>query len=224
VEKLPEFFKMIYETALAIKPDAVVEICPCGTAYAFHTMPYMNQPVSSDPMSSWQIRLKGKTFKALMGRDAPYYGDHVELSDNGTDFASTVGVGAVVGTKFTWPDDRHEHDNYVLTPEKEKHWKKWVDIYQQEMLPRGQYLGTLYDIGYDRPETHVVRKSDTLYYAFYAEQFDGTIDLRGLNTAVATYDVIDYVRGEKLGTVATASPELTTSFEDHLLIKCLPVD
>ena len=30
---------------------------------------------------SWQVRLKGKTLKALMGPSAAFAGDHVELSD-----------------------------------------------------------------------------------------------------------------------------------------------
>ena len=46
-------------------------------------MPYMNQAVASDPKSSWQVRHKGKTIKALMGPSAAYAGDHVELSDDG---------------------------------------------------------------------------------------------------------------------------------------------
>ena len=32
VEALPAFFKMIYDTARSIKPDALVEFCPCGTS------------------------------------------------------------------------------------------------------------------------------------------------------------------------------------------------
>lgn len=222
VEKLPEFFKMIYETARSIKPNAVIEICPCGTAYAFHTMPYMNQPVSSDPTSSWQIRLKGKTLKGLMGRDLPYYGDHVELSDNGTDFASTVGIGAVVGTKFTWPEDRHEHDRYELTSEKELLWQKWVSLYKEHMLPKGLYMGELYDIGYDKPETHVIKKGKNLYYAFYSENFDGRLDLRGLDKTIERYEVIDYVADKYLGQVNSTSSHLDISFKNYLLVKCSP--
>ncbi|MGA8184140.1 MAG: glycoside hydrolase family 36 protein, partial [Terriglobia bacterium] len=103
VEAMPQFFKAIYDTALSIKPDALVEFCPCGTAYSFYTMPFMNMSVASDPTSSWQVRLKGKTLKALMGDSIAYFGDHVDMSDGGDDFASTVGVGGVVGTNFTWP-------------------------------------------------------------------------------------------------------------------------
>jgi alpha-galactosidase len=65
-EKIPQFYKAIIETAWSINPNAVIQICPCGTSYSFYNLPYMNQTVASDPTSSWQIRLKGKTLKALM--------------------------------------------------------------------------------------------------------------------------------------------------------------
>ena len=32
VEALPDFFRAIYETAQSVKPGALVEFCPCGTA------------------------------------------------------------------------------------------------------------------------------------------------------------------------------------------------
>jgi len=62
-----------------------------------------NSSVASDPTSSFQVRSKGKTIKVLMGDDVPYFGDHVELSDNLDDFASTLGVEGVVGTQFVLP-------------------------------------------------------------------------------------------------------------------------
>lgn len=70
----------------------------------------------TDPTSSWQTRLKGKTYKALLGKTA-YYGDHVELSDEGNDFATQTGIGAVPGTKFTWPKDNPyaTEGKFVLT-------------------------------------------------------------------------------------------------------------
>ena len=49
VEALPDFFRAIYETAQAVKPGALVEFCPCGTAYSFFTMPHFNMSVASDP-------------------------------------------------------------------------------------------------------------------------------------------------------------------------------
>lgn len=221
VEKLPEFFEMIFETALAHKPDAVVEICPCGTAYSFFNLPFMNQAVSSDPLSSWQIRLKGKTLKALMGPSAPYYGDHVELSDSLSDFASTVGIGGIVGTKFTWPVGAKKNSKIDLTAEKEKIWSKWVRVYDEKMLPTGIYRGELYDIGYDRPETHAIAKNGSMFYAFYAENFDGTVELRGLEKG-HNYSVTDYVNGTQLSPVSGENHTLPVSFKQFLLIEVSP--
>lgn len=222
VAKIPEFYKAIIETAVSINPEAVVQICPCGTSYSFYNLPYMNQTVSSDPTSSWQIRMKGKTLKALMGYSSPYFGDHVELSDNGSDFASTVGVGGIVGTKFTYPADRHDHQNYLLTEEKEANWKKWLDIYKENLLSKAVYKGELYDIGYDKPETHAIQKGDTLFYAFYADEWNGEIELRGLENK--NYNVIEYVDNSELDTINGNSPKINLSFKKYLLIKAVPVN
>lgn len=221
-EGLPLLFKAIIETALSIKSDAVIQICPCGTNYSFFNLPYMNQTVSSDPESSWQVRLKGKTLKGLMGCNSPYFGDHVELSDSGKDFASTVGIGGIVGTKFTYPTDRLEHKNHLLTPEKEIIWKKWLDIYKTNMLSKGCYRGELYDIGYDKPEAHVIQKSDTLFYAFYADSWNGDIELRGLSNG--KYKITDYINNKDMSQVEGANPKINCKFEKYLLIKAVPIE
>ncbi|MFC1785052.1 glycoside hydrolase family 36 protein, partial [Candidatus Neomarinimicrobiota bacterium] len=230
VEAVPKLFKVIYETALEINPEAVVEICPCGTAYSFFNLPYMNQPVSSDPESSWQIRHKGKTLKGLMGPKTAYYGDHVELSDGRNDWATTVGIGGVIGTKFTWPADEMlnmsrgrpaRKSNVALTAEKEEIWKKWLKIYNENMLPTGNYLGTLYDIGYDKPETHAIEKDGTLYYGFYADEFSGPVELRGLSEAI--YKITDYVNNIELGQVEGTNATINIDFNQYLLIKAEPV-
>ena len=56
-----------------------------------------------------------------------------------------------------------------LTPEKEKHWKKWIDIYQSKMLSQGEFLD-LYTYGYDSPEAYAIEKDGRMYYAFYAPE------------------------------------------------------
>ncbi len=221
VEMLPAFFKSIYETAREIKPHAVIENCPCGTCMSFYNMPYTNQTVASDPTSSWQIRLKGKTYKAIMPQTA-YYGDHVELSNGGDDFASSFGIGAVLGTKFTWPKDNpYVKENNVLTPEKEKIWKKWFSLYNKMMLSKGDYLGELYDIGYDIPETHVIKKGDTLFYAFYNKNWKGDVSLRGMSET-KSYMVSDYFNNSSLGTVSGNSPQIQLSVNGFLLLKAVP--
>ncbi len=222
IEMLPLFFKAVYDAAREKKAHAVIENCPCGTCMSIYNMPYTNQVVSSDPTSSWQIRLKGKTYKAIMPQTA-YYGDHVELSDGGTDFASSFGIGAVLGTKFTWPaDNPNQEESQLLTPEKEKTWKEWFTLYNEKMLSREPYLGELYDIGYDKPETHVIAKGDTLFYAFYNENWTGNIILKGLNEAI-DYQAIDYVNKEEIATFGGNDPVIDATFTGYLLLSVFPL-
>jgi alpha-galactosidase len=204
-----------------IDPNAVIELCPCGTAYSAFNFPSMNQAPASDPESSWQVRHKGKTLKALMGPSAPFAGDHVELSDRHDDFASTVGIGAVVSTKFTWPVDPKPKDSFLLTPEKEGVWRRWIALYREKMLPLGIYRGELYDIGFDRPEAHAVEKDDRLYYAFFAERWSGPVSLRGLQSG--SYRIHDYVSERDLGIVSGTKNLLPVTFERFLLLEAIPV-
>ena len=135
VEAMPAFFKMIFDTARAIKPDALVEFCPCGTAFNYYTLADINMSVASDPRGSWQVRTKGKTLKALHGDALAYFGDHVELSDGHADFASTVGIGGVVGTQFTWPPGSAARTRLDLLPDKEAVWQKWVNFTIRRCFP-----------------------------------------------------------------------------------------
>jgi alpha-galactosidase len=219
-EALPDFFRELYETARSVKPEALVEFCPCGTAYSFFTMPHFNMSVASDPESSFQIRSKAKTLKALMGDNVPYFGDHVELSDGASDFASTVGVGGVVGTQFVLPNLVKKHSTSDLTPEREKVFEKWLTIYKDKMLSRGEYLGDLYDIGFDRPETHVIRKGGEMYYAFFARHWSGSIELRGLQDR--TYHIVDYVNNKDFGSVHGPKATIPAHFDQHLLLEAQP--
>ena len=217
IEQLPAFYKGIFETARKINPNAVVQNCPCGTAMNFFNMPYMNQAVSSDPLSSWQIRLKGKVYRAIFDKIA-YYADHVELSDNGNDFPTQIGVGAVVGSKFTYPRDNPDVKiSYLLTPEKEAWFKKWVGIYNDKMLSKGEYLN-LYDLGYDKPETHVIEKEGKMYYAFYADDWDGEIVLKGLENK--KYTVCEYTDDSLENyQVDGSDPVINISFKGSYLIE-----
>jgi alpha-galactosidase len=220
VEALPDFFRVIYDTAQAVKPGSLVEFCPCGTAYSFFTMPHFNMSVASDPGSSFQVRSKAKTLKALMGDTVPFFGDHVELSDGADDFASTVGVGGVVGTQFVLPALADKKSTSDLTPAREKEFEKWLRIYRDKMLSQGQYVGGLYDIGFDVPEAHVIRKDQTMYYAFYAKHWKGPIELRGLDDR--NYSVVDYVNGRPLGTLSGKNAHLMVEFSKHLLVEARP--
>ncbi|MBB5716630.1 glycoside hydrolase family 36 protein [Sphingomonas aerophila] len=226
-EKLQDFWKAIYDEAIAANPQSVVEICPCGDSFAFHNIPAMNNTPASDPESSWQVRLKGKTFKALMGPSAPYSGDHVELSEGGDDFASTYGIGAIPSTKFTWPKPTsHPTDTlppggFVLTSEKEKVWRHWLELYRANRLAEGTYLGGLYDLGFDKPEGHAVAKNGAMHYAFYAKQWDGPIELRGLGTG--SYALADAFTGRSLGRATAGRNRISATFERFMLVTATPV-
>jgi alpha-galactosidase len=220
VESLPHVFQKIFDTARSIKPDALVEFCPCGTSYSFFTMPFYNMSVASDPKNSWQVRLKGKTLKALMGDETAYFGDHVELSDGADDFASTIGIGGVVGSEFVLSALAEKKSKSELTPGREKQFAKWLRIYNDNMPSTGKYLGTLYDIGFDKPEAHAIRKDNIIYYAFYAKIWNGDVQLRGL--ADREYSVVNYETGKTLGKVHGPSATVAAPFRQHLLLRAIP--
>ena len=241
-EQMPTYFGKIYKEARAYKPDAVIQVCPCGCAVNYWLLPQINQAVASDPMSSRQVRMKRKAY-AAMAPDLAYYGDHVELTDGGNDFASQIGTGSVIGTKFTYPKDNpySPDGSFLLTPEKEALVKKWVKIYKENNLSRGEYLN-LYTWGYDYPEAHVIRQNDALYYAFYVDPiapegamdpahvdattvpeptYSGTIELRGLE-AGKTYTAVEYTADEPRSfEVSGADPKIEVSFERSYLIKVM---
>jgi len=181
-----------------------------------------------------QVRRRIKMYKALLGPEAAVYGDHVELSgmsptghggwsEHGSDFASTLGTGGVLGTKFVWPDPGPKFKPVLLTAEKEAHWKKWIALYNEKMLSKGEFRD-LYVYGYDSPEAYAIEKDGKMYYAFFAPAekpaFEGEVELRGLKPG--TYQVVDYAEGKDLGTVqaeAGNAPRLKTEFKDHLLLE-----
>ena len=218
VEGMPLFFKALYDTARQVKPDALVEFCPCGDAYSFFTMPFFNMSVASDPESAYQVRTKGKSLKALQGDSVAYFSDHVDMYKD--DFASALGVGAVLGTNFVWPEGSADRKRGDLTPAREQNFEKWLHIYKEKMLSRGEYVGTLYDIGFDKPETHAIRKDGSMYYAFFAPEWRGEVTLRGLS--IGAYRVTDYENGKDLGSVHGPTATLDVQFAKHLLLEAKP--
>jgi alpha-galactosidase len=145
----------------------------------------------------------------------------VEMSDGGEDFASTLGIGGVVGTNFAWPGaPGKKNPKLLLTPQREATWAFWVKLYQARRLSEGEYLGELYDIGFDRPEAHAVRKGGVMSYAFFANRHRGSVELRGLEAK--RYRVRDYETGREHGTVEGPLARLAVDFERHLLLEAVP--
>ena len=225
VARMPEFFGNIYERVRSMKPGAVIQLCPCGCAINFYHLRHFNQAVASDPTSSAQVRMKAKAYRAL-NNDLAFYADHVELTDGGLDFASQFGVGGVPGSKFTWPAANPDvaGDGYLLTPEKEALLKKWIGLYNSLMLSKGLYLN-LYDMAFDKPEAHVIAKDRKLYYAFYADRWDGApVELRGLEPG-RKYKVREYASdaGETF-IVDSSDPLVYPKFTGSWLIEASPCD
>jgi alpha-galactosidase len=109
-----------------------------------------------------------------------------------------------------------------LTPEKDTIWKKWIALYNEKMLSKGEFRD-LYVYGYDSPEAYAIEKDGKMYYAFFAPEngtFKGDVELRGLKPG--SYHVVDYVDGKDLGTVQAAdgaTPKLKAEFKEHLLLE-----
>ena len=237
VNAMGEVYKTIFETTRSIKPESVTQACPCGTPPSLAWLPFIDQAVTADPVGGVQVRRRIKMYKALLGPQAAVYGDHVELSsmtrvgangwsEHGADFASTVGTGGVVGTKFVWPDPGPKYKAVSLTPEKDAHWKKWIALYNEKMLSKGEFLD-LYTYGYDAPEAYAIAKDGKMYYAFFSPtengSYAGEVELRGLKPG--KYHVVNYAEGKDLGSVQAESgnaPRLKTEFKEHLLLEVSP--
>lgn len=236
VNAMGEVYKTIFQTTRAIKPESVTQACPCGTPPSLAWLPFIDQAVTADPVGAVQVRRRIKMYKALLGPAAAVYGDHVELSEmtplgngnwseHGADFASTLGLGGVPGTKFVWPDPGPKFKPVALTSEKEDHWKKWIGLYNEKMLSKGEFRD-LYVYGYDIPEGYAIAKDGKMYYAFFAPEnglYKGEVELRGLKPG--NYEVVDYADGKDMGTVQVEAGKPTrmkSEFKEHLLLEVSP--
>ena len=241
-----QIMKVIYETAMECNPDAVIMNCPCGTPMTPQWMVWQNQAVTVDPWTSWVNRGVFKEMKGLFGPTAPVVLDHIEISDEGDDF-SILGVGGVPATRFT-PSGRDvtneiEDRIFEVKPFEKKLelWKHWFHLYNSMRLSEGEYLN-LYDIIYDKPETHVICKGEVLFYALYPGEPDGIEDdggieyrekkdtkhwkgsftFRGLKHNTG-YQVRDWEFDKDLGVINSNFPTMDFNIDHHLLLELTPV-
>jgi alpha-galactosidase len=229
VNAMGDVYKEIFQTTRALKPQSVTQSCPCGTPPSLAWLPFLDQAVTADPVGAVQVRRRIKMYKALLGPESAVYGDHVELSamtrvgddwkEHGDDFASTIGTGGVVGTKFVWPDPGPKFKAVNLTAAKEERWKKWIGLYNQKMLSKGEFED-LYVTGYDTPEGYAIAKDNKMYYAFFSPDWKGELELRGLKPG--KYRVHEYSEGKDLGPVtaeANGVAKLKAEVTEHLLVE-----
>ena len=236
--RFPEFWRMVKQVSDECRPGATVMFCPCGTTYNLHAMPYYDMPVASDPSGSWQVRTKGAVFKALMAPDCAFHGDHVELSDRERDFASTVGIGGIVDTKFTWPPGSSNPSvfkpggNFDLLPEGEQRLKSWLEAMKRERLDQAVYTLGDYRFGFDPVEMHVLDAGSRRYYSCYAwtkpgedslgARWSGRLEIRGLTQGTwkaTVWSEAGEVCHRDLGVLTPGSSFLEASFTGNLLIR-----
>ncbi|OGF97464.1 MAG: hypothetical protein A2Z86_03525 [Candidatus Glassbacteria bacterium GWA2_58_10] len=136
-----------------------------------------------------------------------WYGNAIQ-----EDFESAMGTGAQVTTFFA-----------DLSPQQMEKWKRWFGLYRQMGLSSGEYLN-LYDLAFDIPEAHLVRKNGKLYYGFFADNWSTgrPLELRGLDRD-KSYRVRDWVNGVELGTVQGSKPLVHQAFKVHLLLEATPI-
>jgi alpha-galactosidase len=217
-EQLPTVFAEISADLHALKSDPFLEVCVCAVPHSPYIMPYYPLANASDPRSNAQARQRVKAEKAIRG---PRFavGDAYQVPADewtGTSlkeaFETAMGVGAGLTTFYADLDGRQR----TL-------WQRWFGQYRDLGLGSGEYLN-LYDVAFDLPEGHVVRRGTDLYYGFFAANWPATqkIELRGLDPGTR-YEVFDYGRNVALATISGATPFVTAGFTDNLLLRVRPI-
>jgi alpha-galactosidase len=162
--------------------------------------------------------------KALRGGKSPVgdgYVDKMDYNELAGEPAQSVAIGSVI-TSLRWEVDEVGG---------EKHAQNWMNLYYSEEISSGDYLG-LYDIAYDSPEGHVVRKDDgSLYYSFFDDApFEKEVELRGLDPQ-KKYRMIQYEEGVELGNVSGSEALVSIQSKKgnsqgdpvyYQVIKCVP--
>lgn len=218
-EQWPVLFQKIREVARALRPGFRVELCPCGITPTFHLATAFEQSTGSDP-ADHQVTARVKFLKAMFGPRSPVLQEYVGLwgqkEPNGKPygfraelFPRAIGTGEVPSTFTTALGKTHAN---------------WMALYNRIRPAEGEYLN-LYDIRWENPEGHVIKKGSQFYYAFFSqtpgEKFTGTVELRGLDSR--RYKLADYVTGREMGEVSGPNASLQVDLKDALLLLAEPV-
>ncbi|MCF6224483.1 MAG: alpha-galactosidase [Flavobacteriaceae bacterium] len=218
-QAVPKVFEVIDVTLKKHNKEAIHEVCICAVAHSPYNMPYYDLASASDPINLLQTRRRIKVEKAIHGPTFAV-GDCYQVPDDEWSgfsvpqaFESAIGTGAQATTFYT-----------DLDSVQYQHWNRWFKDYTKLKLSSAAYTN-LYDIAYDSPEVHVVKKGEEIYYGIYADLWSktDTIELRGLKQGV-NYSVFDYANKRKLGNVNGNHPFINVGFRDFLLIFLKPED
>jgi len=218
VENYPLMQKTVYETFARLKPKGfVVAFCFDGVVPFFYQHHYTTRPwPNADQTSEKQARWKQKLYKAIFGPERVLLDDHSDVKylsgKQGTWYLgpiSGLAMGSVLETAIGPGYDYQNH-----------HYDEIFAAYHREMLPDGGEYLSLYNVIHDKPECHVVRKDGSLYFGFFADKFDGTLELRGLKDGTY-YRVVDYVQGREYPNVKASGSKarLALRFDCYLLLR-----
>ncbi len=216
-EATPKVFKIIDVTLKKHNKKAIHEVCVCAAPHSPYAMPYYDIASASDPVNLVQTRRRIKVEKAI---HSPTFavGDCYQVPDDEWSgfsvpqaFESAIGTGAQVTTFYTDLDSAQHW-----------HWNRWFKEYNRLKLSSAEYIN-LYDLAFDKPEIHVVKKGGSFFYGIYANLWSktDTIELRGLTQNI-NYTVFDYANKRNLGTVNGSNPFMHVGFRDYLLLQLTP--
>jgi alpha-galactosidase len=217
-QAVPKLFQMIARTLHELKPDPYNEVCICSLPHSPYNMPYYDIANASDPINTFEVRSRIKVEKAIRGGTFAV-GDCYQVpiqewtgASVPESFESAIGTGGQLTTFYAHLDDRQK----AL-------WNRWFHEYRNLGLSQAEYVN-LYDLAFDKPEVHVVRKGQEMYYGIFADVWPWrrAIELRGLDKD-KTYEVYDYGNRRELGTVKGSDPHLRIAFKDSLLVRVRPV-
>ena len=216
-QAVPKVFETISKTLHELKPDPYNEVCICSLPHSPYNMPFYDIANASDPLTPWQVRSRIKVEKAIRGAtfavgdcyQVPiheWYGSSVPEA-----FESAIGTGGQLTTFYVNLDERQK----AL-------WNRWFHEYGELGLSHSEYVN-LYDLAFDKPEGHVVRKGSEMYYGFFADYWPHTaaIELRGLDKA-RSYEVYDYGNRRMLGQIQGSDPRIHAGFKENLLLRVRP--
>ncbi len=217
-QAMPKLFEMIQTTLRRLKPGSLHEVCICSLPHSPYYMPYYDLANASDPVSAQQARGRVKVEKAIRGGTFPV-GDCYQVPMHEwtgysvpESFESAMGTGAQLTTFYRRLDDRQR----AL-------WTRWFREYRELDLSHAEYVN-LYDLAFDKPEVHVLRKGQDLYYGIFADVWPRDkfkIELRGLDPH-RTYAIYDYANRRSLGLLDGVNPKLNFAFKDSLLLRLRP--
>jgi len=216
-QAVPKVFDIIDSTLKKHNAEAIHEVCVCAAPHSPYSMPYYDIASASDPINLLQTRRRIKVEKAIHGSSFAV-GDCYQVPDDEWSgfsvpqaFESAIGTGAQVTTFYT-----------DLDSVQNLHWNRWFKDYTKLKLSSSEYVN-LYDLAYDSPEVHVIKKGDVIFYGIYADLWSktDTIELRGLKPGVS-YSVYDYANKRYITSVNGNDPFIQVGFRDYLLIEVKP--